>query len=81
MEYHGYVAPGSTPAVVIRGDRDGREFIAFWLDAEAKVLAGMNVNVWDVGDEITALIGSGRPVDPERLAEESVELTPEAVAL
>jgi 3-phenylpropionate/trans-cinnamate dioxygenase ferredoxin reductase subunit len=81
MEYNGYVAPGSNPTVVIRGDRNGREFLAFWLDDESIVLAGMNVNIWDVGDEIKALIRSGKPVDPAKLADTSVDLTPPAVAL
>ena len=45
-----------------------REFIAFWL-AGGKVLAGMNVNVWDVTDAIKALIRSGAQIDPARLAD------------
>ena len=50
-----------------RGDLDGREFIAFWLDHDDHVLAGMNVNVWDVVDDVKALIRAGqhgRSVDP-----------------
>jgi 3-phenylpropionate/trans-cinnamate dioxygenase ferredoxin reductase component len=42
MEYSGY-AP-KWDEVVFRGDRDGGEFIAFWLQ-DARVVAGMNVNV------------------------------------
>jgi 3-phenylpropionate/trans-cinnamate dioxygenase ferredoxin reductase subunit len=80
MEYHGYVDPGSDPTVVIRGDRDGREFVAFWLDGDGRTQAGMNVNVWDVGDDIKALIRSRRPVDPVKLADESVPLTPDSLA-
>src|SRR5207248_8645659 len=45
MEYSGY-AP-KWDEVVFRGDRDAGEFVAFWL-REGVVLAGMNVNVWDV---------------------------------
>ena len=44
------------------------EFIAFWL-AGGRVLAGMNVNVWDVTDPIKALIRSGAVVDADRLAD------------
>ena len=51
----------------------GREFIAFWL-SEGRVLAGMNVNVWDVTDPIKALITSRTVVDPERLADPGVAL-------
>jgi 3-phenylpropionate/trans-cinnamate dioxygenase ferredoxin reductase subunit len=73
MEYSGYVTPGGYDQVVFRGDRDGGEFIAFWLK-ERRVLAGMNVNVWDVTDPIQALIRSRRPVDPNRLADVDVPL-------
>lgn len=74
MEYTGYTAGGDYERVVVRGDREGREFVAFWLDSVNRVLAGMNVNVWDVGDRIKELIGSGDPVDPERLADTSTPL-------
>ncbi|MFN3007156.1 NAD(P)/FAD-dependent oxidoreductase [Mycolicibacterium wolinskyi] len=67
MEYVGH-AP-SYERVVFRGDVAGREFVAFWLDADNRVLAGMNVNVWDVLDDVKALIRSRVAVDPERLAD------------
>lgn len=67
MEYVGY-AP-EYERVVFRGDVAGREFVAFWLDASNRVLAGMNVNVWDVLDDVKALIRSGAPVDPDRIAD------------
>lgn len=60
--------------LVVRGDLAGREFIAFWLDDSRRILAGMNVNVWDVVDPIKALIRSRRPVDPKRLADPDVPL-------
>ena len=74
MEYLGYVSPDDDPDVVVRGDLDGREFIAFWL-VDGRVVAGMNVNVWDVTDPIRALILSGRRVDPAALADPDVPLT------
>ncbi|QIS18511.1 NAD(P)/FAD-dependent oxidoreductase [Nocardia terpenica] len=74
MEYTGYVAPDQEATVVVRGDTDAREFVAFWLDSGNRVLAGMNVNVWDVTERIGQLIRSGDPVDPQRLADTSVEL-------
>ena len=49
------------------------EFIAFWLSG-GRVVAGMNVNVWDVNDDIQALIRSARPVDLARLADPEVPL-------
>jgi len=74
MEYTGYVPAGRTDDVVIRGDLASREYIAFWL-VDGKVAAGMNVNVWDVTDDIKTLIRSGRPADRDRLADPSVPLT------
>ncbi|HTQ94008.1 MAG TPA: FAD-dependent oxidoreductase, partial [Streptosporangiaceae bacterium] len=73
MEYSGYVEPGGYDQVVFRGDKDRREFVAFWLSG-GRVLAGMNVNVWDVNDAIQDLVRGGQPVDPARLADPSVPL-------
>ncbi|WP_405717327.1 FAD-dependent oxidoreductase [Streptomyces sp. NBC_01537] len=74
MEYTGYVEPGAYDQVVFRGGTSTREFIAFWL-AHSRVLAGMNVNVWDVTDLIRALVTSGRAVDAKKLADPGVPLT------
>jgi 3-phenylpropionate/trans-cinnamate dioxygenase ferredoxin reductase subunit len=74
MEYSGYVAPGSHDEVVFRGDTQTREFIAFWL-REGRVMAGMNVNIWDVNDHIQALIHRAAPVDTTRLANPHIPLT------
>jgi 3-phenylpropionate/trans-cinnamate dioxygenase ferredoxin reductase subunit len=73
MEYVGHVEPEEYDRVVFRGDVDKREFIAFWLRDDV-VLAGMNVNVWDVVEPIKALIRSGRKVDPDRLADPDAAL-------
>jgi 3-phenylpropionate/trans-cinnamate dioxygenase ferredoxin reductase subunit len=74
MEYTGWVAPEAKPTVVVRGELASREFISFWL-VDGKVAAGMNVNVWDVTDQIEALIRSGRRIDPARLADPGVGLS------
>jgi 3-phenylpropionate/trans-cinnamate dioxygenase ferredoxin reductase subunit len=77
MEYSGFVAPGGYDDIVFRGGRsiaDG--FIAFWL-SRGRVLAGMNVNVWDVTDPIQALVRAGyagRAVDRAKLADPAVPL-------
>ena len=71
MEYSGY-AP-QWDEVVLRGDPAAREFIAFWL-REGRVQAGMNVNVWDVMDDIQALVRSGQAVDRGRLADPDTPL-------
>ncbi|KQX53050.1 MULTISPECIES: FAD-dependent oxidoreductase [unclassified Streptomyces] len=73
MEYSGWAPPGSYDQVVVRGDTGKREFIAFWLK-EGRVLAGMNVNVWDVTEPIQRLIRSRTAVDPHALADSSVPL-------
>jgi 3-phenylpropionate/trans-cinnamate dioxygenase ferredoxin reductase subunit len=72
MEYAGH-AP-DFQRVVFRGDVESREFVAFWLDADNKVLAGMNVNIWDVLDDIKNLIRKKAPVDPDKLADPQVSL-------
>lgn len=74
MEYTGFVAPGATTSVVVRGDTASREFVAFWLDQGNRVLAGMNVNVWDVTDRIKELILGGEPVNPDALADMTTDL-------
>jgi 3-phenylpropionate/trans-cinnamate dioxygenase ferredoxin reductase subunit len=48
--------------------------VVFWLD-KGTVVAGMNVNVWDVTPDIAALVESRRPVAPARLADPAVELS------
>lgn len=74
MEYVGYADPSrATTSVVVRGSVEDRELIAFWVE-EGRVLAGMNVNVWDVSEEIEALVRSGRTVDVARLADPAVPL-------
>jgi 3-phenylpropionate/trans-cinnamate dioxygenase ferredoxin reductase subunit len=73
MEYAGYVEPGGYDQVVFRGEVDKREFVAFWLSG-GRVLAGMNVNVWDVNDAIQELVRGGQTVDPARLADPGIPL-------
>jgi 3-phenylpropionate/trans-cinnamate dioxygenase ferredoxin reductase subunit len=71
MEYNGYAADWDR--VVLRGDAAGREFLAFWLK-DGRVLAGMNANIWDAGDDIKALVRGGAIVEADRLADPSVPL-------
>ena len=73
MEYVGLAEPGGYDDVAFRGDLAGREFLAFWLK-DGRVVAGMNVNVWDVVDDVKALILSGTPVDRARLTDPGVPL-------
>ena len=81
MEYSGYVEPGGYDQVVFRGGteiRDGKapEFMAFWV-REGRVLAGMNVNIWDVNPDVQELARagySGKSIDLDRLADPNVPL-------
>jgi 3-phenylpropionate/trans-cinnamate dioxygenase ferredoxin reductase subunit len=72
MEYSGLGGPGDS--VVCRGNPEDGGFIAFWVAADGRVTAGMNVDVWDVTGPIQALIRSGRPVPVERLTDPGVPL-------
>ena len=71
MEYVGLGS--STDELVVRGDLDAREFIAFW-HRDGVVTAAMSVNVWDVVEDLKAIISADRPVDPDRLADPKVEI-------
>ena len=73
MECAGLPAPGTYDQVLYRGDPATLEFVAFWL-ANGAVVAGMNVNVWDVQDDIQALIASRAAVDRGKLADPAVPL-------
>ena len=74
MEYTGYTDPDVHHEVVVRGDLAAREFIAFWLH-DGRVVAGMNVNIWEVTEPIRQLIESGGQVDATRLSDLDVPLT------
>ena len=71
MEYSGY-AP-SWDAVVFRGERTAGEFIAFWM-SDKRIVAGMNVNVWDVNEQVQELIRSRQPVDVDDLSDPDIPL-------
>ena len=71
MEYSGHAIEWDE--VVFRGDIGAREFIAFWLE-DQRLVAGMNMNVWDVSDPIRELIASRRRLDPRELADPDTPL-------
>ena len=73
MECAGLPSPGAYDQVVYRGDSDTLEFIAFWLK-DGRLIAGMNVNVWDVNDDIQGLVRSGKPLDTARLTDPAIPL-------
>ena len=71
MEYVGHADPGD--AVVVRGSVADREFIAFW-QRDGVVTAAMNVNVWDVVEDLKAIIAARRPLDAGDLSDPGVSL-------
>jgi 3-phenylpropionate/trans-cinnamate dioxygenase ferredoxin reductase subunit len=71
MEYAGWARTWDD--VLTRGDVAGREFIAFWR-LDGRVVAGMNVNVWDVNEQIQDIIRAGARPDPALLADPDVPL-------
>jgi 3-phenylpropionate/trans-cinnamate dioxygenase ferredoxin reductase subunit len=72
MEYAGLHDP-SADELVVRGDMGSREFVAFWVRGD-RLMAGMNVNVWDVSDPIQELVHSRSTVDRARLADPDVPI-------
>jgi 3-phenylpropionate/trans-cinnamate dioxygenase ferredoxin reductase component len=71
LEYVGYST--AEDEVVIRGDAGKREFIAFY-HRGGVVTAAMNVNIWDVVEDLRAIITAGKPIDAARLADPGVPL-------
>ncbi|USX48710.1 NAD(P)/FAD-dependent oxidoreductase [Lentzea sp. HUAS12] len=66
MEYRGLAGPDDE--LVVRGDVSAREFIAFWL-RDGRLRAAMNVNVWDHGTALKALVDAQATVTSEQLRE------------
>ncbi|NUR84880.1 MAG: FAD-dependent oxidoreductase [Nonomuraea sp.] len=62
MEFSGDVS--GYDEVAFRGSVEELDVIAYWLRA-GRVIAGMNVNVWDVVGEIQELIRAGKAIPPE----------------
>lgn len=71
MEYAGHALDWDR--VVFRGDPASRTFVAFWL-LDGRVVAGMNANVWQVNDAISALVASQENVIVERLIDATVPI-------
>jgi 3-phenylpropionate/trans-cinnamate dioxygenase ferredoxin reductase component len=72
MEYVGLSTSGDE--LVVRGDLEAREFVAFW-HRDGAVSAAMNVNVWDVVEDLKAIVAAERPVDLDRLGDPSIALS------
>lgn len=72
MEYVGHVEDPEGTDVIIRGSLERGEFVALWVGSDDRLLASMNVNVWDVVDQVTPLIDPTLRVDRVRLADPDV---------
>jgi 3-phenylpropionate/trans-cinnamate dioxygenase ferredoxin reductase subunit len=72
LEYVGYAS--ADDQVLIRGDFGAREFIALW-HQNGVVSAAMNVNVWDVVEDLRAIITGGKSADLGRLADPDIPLS------
>jgi 3-phenylpropionate/trans-cinnamate dioxygenase ferredoxin reductase subunit len=70
MEHSGW--PTSWDRVVFRGDPNDGAFVAFYL-RDDRLVAGANVNVWDVNQHVQALIRADKPVDVSALTSTDVD--------
>jgi 3-phenylpropionate/trans-cinnamate dioxygenase ferredoxin reductase component len=73
MEYTGDIGPAGYDRVVFRRHADSRQVIVFWL-YEQRIQAGMNINIWDVADDIERLILSARTINAADLADPAIPL-------
>jgi 3-phenylpropionate/trans-cinnamate dioxygenase ferredoxin reductase subunit len=73
MEYTGDIGPAGYDRVVFRRYADSSQVIVFWLH-EQRVQAGMNLNVWDVAEDIERLVQSARPINVDELADPDIPL-------
>ena len=69
MEYVGHSQ--SEDEIVFRGEVDDGAFLAFWL-RQQRVTAAMNVNIWDVNNQLRSLIG--RQISADRLSDTGIAL-------
>jgi 3-phenylpropionate/trans-cinnamate dioxygenase ferredoxin reductase component len=73
MEYTGDIGPSGYDQVIFRRYPDSAQLIIFWL-SEQRVQAGMNINIWDVADDIERLVQSPHPANTDDLADPDVPL-------
>jgi 3-phenylpropionate/trans-cinnamate dioxygenase ferredoxin reductase subunit len=74
MEYTGEIGPAGYDRVIFRRYADSRQVIVFWL-YEQRIQAGMNINIWDVAEDIERLIQSPHPINADELADPAIPLT------
>ena len=67
MEYTGDIGPAGYDQVIFRRYADSRQVIVFWL-YEQRIQAGMNINIWDVADDIERLDQVSTPDQRRRIS-------------
>ena len=73
MEYTGDIGPAGYDRVIFRRYADSSQEIVFWL-YEEHVQAGMNINIWDVAEDIERLVQSARVINVDDLADPGIPL-------
>jgi 3-phenylpropionate/trans-cinnamate dioxygenase ferredoxin reductase component len=73
MEYTGDIGPAGYDRVIFRRYADPGQMIVFWL-FEQRVQAGMNINIWDVAEDIERLVQSARVISVDDLANPDIPL-------
>jgi 3-phenylpropionate/trans-cinnamate dioxygenase ferredoxin reductase subunit len=74
MEYTGDIGPAGYDRVIFRRYADSSQVIVFWL-YEQRVQAGMNINIWDVAEDIERLVQSARMINVDDLADPDIPLS------
>jgi 3-phenylpropionate/trans-cinnamate dioxygenase ferredoxin reductase component len=73
MEYTGDIGPAGYDRVIFRRYAEPGQMIVFWL-YEQRVQAGMNINIWDVAEDIERLVQSARPINVDDLGDPDIPL-------
>jgi 3-phenylpropionate/trans-cinnamate dioxygenase ferredoxin reductase component len=73
MEYTGDIGPAGYDRVIFRRYAEPGQMIVFWLHEE-RVQAGMNINIWDVAEDIERLVQSARVINVDDLADPGIPL-------
>jgi 3-phenylpropionate/trans-cinnamate dioxygenase ferredoxin reductase component len=73
MEYTGDIGPAGYDQVIFRRYAEPGQMIVFWL-YEQRIQAGMNINIWDVAEDIDRLVQSARPINADDLADPTIPL-------
>ena len=73
MEYTGDIGPAGYDRVIFRRYAEPGQMIVFWL-YEQRVQAGMNINIWDVAEDIERLVQSARVINVDDLADPGIPL-------